>query len=500
MLEFIKKKSELITKQSSVKVIKIVVIVLAVCAMAVAEDTTNIVSQKEVMTPLDVKMQKEISIDFKETPIEDVITIIADQANVDIIKSPEVMGNVTAKLTNVPLSEALTNLLSAHGYGYVKSQNMIRIMPLSQMTTLAERLVDRVYRITYADVKDVEKALTQFLSDRGSISSNPGTGNIIITDTESKIKAIDTFIEEIDRITPQILVEVRIYDVSYSDNFDWRSAWNVGFNNMDASGPNSDGDGDGDGVYDTGTPEIDRTGGGIGVANSVTRVQNKPFAASSFDMVNGGAFRIGILTDAIDIDIALSMLQKQVAAKLLANPRLLVLDNNTANFEIIREIPYTQVQDTAAGGVDAITSTVFKNVGVKLEVTPHVTKDDLVKLHVMPEFGVVVSTAADGTPTVDTRAIDTTALVKNNQTIVIGGLRKREASTTINKTPFFSDIPLIGGLFQSEDDDVTTNELLVFITPKIMIEPTLSPNEMRLLGETEIPSVKMAQEEKGFKR
>jgi len=195
--ELIKKQSELITKQSTVKIVKIVAIVLAVCAMAVAEDDTNIVSQKEVMTPLDIKMQKEISVDFKEMAIENVITSLADQADVDIIKSPEVIGNVTAKLTNVPLSEALTNILSAHGYGYVKSKNMIRVMPLSQMTTLAERLVDRVYRITYADVTEVEKALRNFLSARGSISSNPGTSNIIITDIESKIKAIDTFIEEI---------------------------------------------------------------------------------------------------------------------------------------------------------------------------------------------------------------------------------------------------------------------------------------------------------------
>ncbi len=494
MIEFIKKQSEFITKQSTIKIIKIVAIVLVVCAMAVAEDDTKIVSQKEVMTPLDVKMQKEISIDFREEAIELVLISLADQADVDIIKSPEVIGNVTAKLTNVPLSEALTNLLSAHGYGYVKSKNMIRIMPLDQMTSLAERLVDRVYRITYADVREVENALKKFLSARGSISSNPGTSNIIITDTESKIKAIDIFIEEIDRITPQILVEVRIYDVSYSDNFDWRAAWNVGFNNLDATGPNSDGT--------TGPDGIDRTNmgangnSGIAAGNSVTRVQNKPFAASSFDMVNGGAFRIGILTDAIDIDIALSMLQKQIAAKLLANPRLLVLDNHTANFEIVREIPYTEVNKTSAGG--DMSGTKYKNVGVKLKVTPHVTKDDLVKLHIMPEFGVVVGEVS-GAPTVDTRMIDTTALIRSNQTIVIGGLRKRESSTTINKIPFFSDIPLIGGLFQSEDDDVLTNELLVFITPKIIIEPSLSPSEMRLLAETEIPSVKSAQLEKGYK-
>ncbi len=492
--EFIKTQSELITKQSTIKIIKIVAIVLAVCAMAVAEDDTNIVSQKEVMTPLDVKMQKEISIDFREMAIDDVITSLADQADVDIIKSPEVIGNVTAKLTNVPLSEALTNILSAHGYGYVKSKNMIRVMPLDKMTTLAERLVDRVYRITYADVTEVEKALSKFLSDRGSISSNPGTSNIIITDTESKIKAIDTFIEEIDRITPQILVEVRIYDVTYTENFDWEVAWNVGFNNIQGSGLNSDGD-----SSTTGTSEIDSTGNGIAAASSVTRVKNKPFAASSFDTVNGGSFRIGLLTDAIDIDIALNMLHKQVAAKLLANPRLLVLDNETARFEIIREIPYTELSDTATGGSEALTYTVFKNVGVKLEVTPHVTKDDLVKLKVTPEFGVVVGTTQAGdAPTVDTRLINTTALVRSGQTIVIGGLRKRESSKDIFKTPFLGDLPLIGGLFRQENDEVLTNELIVFITPKIVIEPTLSPDEIRVLEQTDIPSAKNPAERADF--
>ncbi|MCK5564864.1 MAG: hypothetical protein KAJ07_06420 [Planctomycetes bacterium] len=488
MIEFIKKQSELITKQSTIKIVKIVAIVLAVCAMAVAEDDTNIVSQKEVMTPLDIKMQKEISVDFKEMAIENVIISLADQANVDIIKSPEVVGNVTAKLTDVPLSEALTNILSAHGYGYIKSKNMIRVMPLDKMTTLAERLVDRVYRITYADVKEVEKALRNFLSARGSISSNPGTSNIIITDTESKIKAIDTFIEEIDRITPQILVEVRIYDVTYTENFDWEVAWNVGFNNLDATGTNSDGT--------TGTTEIDSTG--VGIGTSVTRVQNNPFAASSFDSVNGGSFRIGLLTDAIDIDIALSMLHKQVAAKLLANPRLLVLDNETANFEITREFPYQENSESSSGGI-TLTYTDFKSVGVKLDVTPHVTKDNLVKLHVRPEFGVVVGTVTEGSaPTVDTRVIDTTALIKSNQTIVIGGLRKRESSKDIFKTPFLGDLPLIGGLFRQENDEVRTNELLVFITPKIVIEPTLSPDEMRLLAETEIPSAKNPKERADF--
>ena len=470
-----------IKKQSFINAIKVIAIIVVICAMAVAEDTVNVVSQKEVLTQLDVRMNKEISIDFVEMPIGDVIASIADQANVDIIVSPEVVGLVTAKLTDVPLSEALTNILSAHGYGYVKGESMIRVVPLAQMTTMAERLVDRVYRITYADSTEVERALEKFLSDRGSISSNPGTSNIIVTDTESKIKAIDTFIEEIDRIIPQIMVEVRIYDVTHTDNFDLGIAWNVGANHTErgATLPDSTDHGVTNKTYP----------GGVVTDTAKTRIDNKLYAAGSFDQTVGGAIRLGFLGGAFDLDVSLNMLHKQIGAKLLANPRIMVLDNDTALFKIIREIPYTEVSETSAGG--SMTSTSFKEVGIELEVTPHVTKDDLIKLHIIPEFGVQVGSTTP--PTVDTRMIDTVALIRDNQTVVLGGLRKREVTQTISKTPFFSDLPLIGDLFRDDADEVVTNELIVFITPRIIIKPTLSPQEAEVLEKTNAPAAKMPE-------
>jgi type IV pilus assembly protein PilQ len=475
MINFIK-------KQSAINAIKVIAIILVICAMAVAEDTINVVSQKEVLTQLDVRMNKEISIDFVEMPIGDVIAGIADQADVDIIISPEVVGLVTAKLTNVPLSEALTNILSAHGYGYVKSENMIRVVPLAQMTTMTERLVSRVYRITYADSTEVERALEKFLSDRGSISSNPGTSNIIITDTESKIKAIDTFIEEIDRIIPQIMIEVRIYDVTHTDDFDLGIAWNVGANHTEwgAASPDS---------TDHGVAKKTYPSSSAG-DNAKTRLDNKIYAAGSFDQTVGGAIRLGFLGEAVDIDISLNMLHKQVGAKLLANPRIMVLDNNTALFKIVREFAYDESQDTTGGGI--VTSTEFKEVGIELEVTPHVTKDDLIKLHLIPEFGVVAD-ATTSPPTVDTRMLDTVVLIKNNQTVVLGGLRKREVTQTVSKTPFFGDLPLLGDLFRDDSDNVVTNELIVFITPRIIIKPTLTPQEAEVLEKTNAPAAKMPE-------
>ena len=110
---------------------------------------------------MEQRLQKKISVDFRETPIDDVIKTLAEQANIDVIKSPDVTGTVTAKLSNVPLKEALDNILAAHNYGYVISENVIRIAPADQIAQKAEQLVSKIYRITYADVAEVEKALNK---------------------------------------------------------------------------------------------------------------------------------------------------------------------------------------------------------------------------------------------------------------------------------------------------------------------------------------------------
>ena len=272
---------------------------------------TEVALKKEVLTTIEQRMQKRISVDFRNTPIEDVIRIMAEQVGVDIIKSPNVTGNVTATLTNVPLEEALDNILAAHGHGYVAGENMIRIAPIAELAEKSEKLVSKIYRITYADVSEVEKSLKNFMSPRGSLSANPGTSNIVVTDSESKIKAIDTFIQEVDRITPQILVEARIYDITSTDRFDLGIEWDAGRTT----------------TFTNGEP----TGGAT-----------DPFIKGGFDGTiqktkdTSGLVRFGFLNSAIDIDAVLRAQQEKLDAKLLANPRVMVLDNQKAEFKIVR--------------------------------------------------------------------------------------------------------------------------------------------------------------------
>ncbi len=149
------------------------------------------------------------------------------------------------------------------------------------------------------------------------------------------------------------------------------------------------------------------------------------------------------------------------------------------------EHPY--VERTISG--DNIQETVkFKEVGVRLEVTPHVTRDDMLRLHILPEFGVFVERVALGTsnvPVVDTRKADTIALVKSGQTVVLGGMRKKDVSKQVNKIPLLGDLPLIGGLFRFKGEDTAVTELVVFITPSIIEQPILSENEKRAYEVTE---------------
>lgn len=450
-----------VTKKGVLMLLMILALVLTSPGIVTAEAANEKEDKAEVLTPLQKQMQKTISITFRETPIDDVLRAIAEKANVDIIKSPQVTGTVTATLTDVPLGEALDNILASHGYGYVADKNVIRVAPLSELAVKEEVMVSRIYRITYADVKDVADTVKEFISQRGSVSASESTSNIIVTDTESRIKVIDTFIKEIDRMTPQILVEARIYDITATDKLDLGIDWWVNRQSY----------------WDPVT--------GLPTTNSdpyIRSMFNSPVDKATSSI---GSLNFGIWNDDLDIDATIRAEQEDINAKLLANPRILVLDNEEAVIDIVQEYPY--VERTITG--NTVTETVkFKPIGTILHVTPHVTRDGMLRLHILPEFGIRVrdiQLSNSTVPVVDTRKVDTIALVKDGQTVVIGGLRKKEATQQTNKIPLLGDIPILGLLFRFEGEDVANSELVVFITPRIIEQHVLTEAEKRALEVTE---------------
>lgn len=179
-----------------------------------------------------------------------------------------------------------------------------------------------------------------------------------------------------------------------------------------------------------------------------------------------------------------------VSAKLLANPRVLVLDNEKAQIKIVTEIPYQELIESSGGG--SVGTTSFREIGVALEVIFHVICDDMVRLHVFPEFSVQAGEVQVGTatnqfpqPTVDRRTVESILLLKSGQTMVLGGLRKKEVNQQKNKIPLLGDISFAGNLFKFEAEEIVVSELVVFITPLIVENPALTENEKRIYEVTD---------------
>ncbi|MBA7619172.1 Type IV pilus biogenesis and competence protein PilQ [subsurface metagenome] len=464
-------------KYGGLKFLTLFIAVCLSCAIAAAENSDEDSEEKELLTDLEQRMMKRVFIDVNELPIDMVIRQLAEQANVNLIKSPKVTGNVTVTLRDVSLEEALRCILDMHGCDYVVGKNIIRILSREEMPELYERLETRTFEIKYADITEVVKALKEIVSKPpdGMVSFVQGTSIVIVTDVESKIKNIEKLIEKVDRMTPQILVEARIYDITSKDKLDLGVEWQAGR----------------DTTY--GTTGI------TGVGTNPTGGETDPFGTGIFSGATGktsgttGALRFGWLNSTVDIDVVLRAQQNNINAKLLANPRILVLDNETASIRIISEIPYQQLTESTEGGT--MGTTAFKEVGVSLEVTPHLAaRDEMIRLNLKPTFSVKVgdvtfkSVSTDleyPQPVVDRREAETTLLIKNGQTVVLGGLRKKEVTQQINKIPLLGDVPLLGALFRFEGEDTVISELVVFITPWIVEQPTLSETEQQQFEVTE---------------
>lgn len=420
--------------------------------------------------PLRERLEKKISVEFRKTPIEDVIRIIAEQADVDVVTSPSIKGEITVKLTDVALQEALRSILEVNGYDYVVGENIIRVLAQDEMPKVPERQTTQVFEITYADVTEVVKSLDKVKSEVGLVSHIDGTSHILVTDKETKVKDMEEFIRQVDRMTPQILVEARIYDVTSKDRFDLGIQWSAGTRTL-----------------------YDAAGKPLAAAGSETN----PFTNATFNGTiaktenTAGTVRLGWLTPDVDIDAILRAEQENVNAKLLANPRVLVLNDETATIRIVSEIPYQELQESSLGG--RIGSTAFREVGVELEVTAHLAvRDQMIRLHLRPQFSVVtgeVQVAGIGVtypqPVVDRREADTTLIVKNGQTVVLGGLKKKEVSQQVNKIPLLGDLPLAGALFRFKGEETVNSELIVFIRPWIVEQPVLTDGETQAYDETE---------------
>lgn len=303
-----------------------------------------------------------------------------------------------------------------------------------------QRLQVSYFHSQYIPVQNAREPITAVLSQVGRVAIMPAENRLVVVDYPSNIAMVRRVLERIDRPLPQVRITALIYDISLQDVEQLGLNWN-----SSAKGNNVDADGN---------PQQ---------ALSFDTTTLIPFTAGS----PGGTATIRSLTRNFDINTVALLLQNANDARLLANPNVTVVENQTADMSSVQQIPFQQITQSELGG--QLGTTAFKDVGITLHVTPTVAADGTVKLVVDQEFSRVAGfTENDNQPIIDTRIANTTVRVANGRTLVIGGLRQRSDTGDFNGIPYLKDMKFFGPLFRSRNTTVRESELIVFLMPEVV--------------------------------
>lgn len=422
---------------------------------------------------------RRIDLDLKDADIHNVLRLLADVGRVNIITADNVQGSVTIRMRNVPWDQALDVVLQTKGLGMVRQGNMIRVAPLSELEREREMelerrkqevqlapLETRLIPISYADANDIRDRAQPMLSGRGTIAVDERTNMMIVRDVAGNLNQIESLVRSLDTQTPQVLVEARIVEATSRYLHDVGIQWGGDATFSPATGnptglafPSAVGVAGG--ASDAQTPTA-------GLSPFASNVANPNFAVNLPAVVgtgSGGALGLtfGSIDNTINLAVRLSAAESSGMLRILSSPRVLTLDNKVARIAQGTLIPFSQV---SAQGVQ----TTFQEAKLQLLVQPHVTADGSVSLNVKinrdePDFN---QTSARGDPTILKREAETTLLVMDGHTAVIGGIFTRNTGRNLDQVPFFGDIPLIGLLFQRRRASDSRSELVIFITPRIV--------------------------------
>jgi type IV pilus assembly protein PilQ len=390
-----------------------------------------------------------------------------------------VQGNITIRMRNVPWDQALDVVLQAKGLGMVRSGNLIRVAPLAQLQKERELrlaaakqeyeltpLETRLIPVSYAQADELQARAKDLLSPRGSIAVDERTNMLIARDISGNLNHIEELVRSLDTQTPQVLIEARIVEATSRYLRDVGIQWGGDATFSEATG-NPTGVAfpsrvtTAGGNYDNNTPTA-------GISPFQRQVQTPNFAVNLPAAVGtgqGGAlgFSFGSIDNNFNLNLRLSAAETSGLVRIVSSPRVLTLSNREARINQGTLIPFSQV---SAQGVQ----TTFQEAKLQLLVRPHITADGSVAMHVKvnrdePDFN---QTSARGDPTILKREAETDLLIMDGHTAVIGGIFTRNTGRNLDQVPFFGDIPILGVLFQRRRANDTRNELVIFITPRIV--------------------------------
>lgn len=342
--------------------------------------------------------------------------------------------------------------------------------------------------LKFVDAKSLKASIASMSSEWGNMEQDGKNSALIICDTNDNLQKILTQIHKIDRKPDQIMIEVVLLDVKLNNETEIGVNWDMlttKYNDKLASDKS------------IGTSFRQSLGFSNRVA-SIGKDADTLLDATSWN-TSGAGSDFSVLWG--DIRNVIHALQEKNNVEILASPRVMVVSGKEATIEAVEEIPYSNQSDTSNGG--ALTSTQFKNVGVKLSVGATLTDDRFILLSVNTEQNVQTGTSvvtggtgSSGVPIVDTRKVQSSLLLNDGQILVIGGLRRKETQKQTNQLPILGDLPIVGFAFKSTDTIENNSELLVLLSPHIYNGEKPSDAEMVKYNEiTQRPLVTIPKEE-----
>ncbi|AZS49674.1 type IV pilus secretin PilQ [Entomomonas moraniae] len=444
---------------------------------------------------------ERLSLNFQNIEVRSVLQILADFTKLNLVASDTVTGNITLRLQNVPWDQALDIIMRTRGLAKRQEGNILIIAPADELAESARRIYDaqetlkatqplrrELIQVNYADATAIiglfQATMSQTnsiqtgqttsgagtysanmtMNDRGSLTVDKRTNTILAYQTEERLQELRRIVAQLDKPVRQVMIETRIVEanVSFAKSLGVRWAADIGkTGNLHSYGG-------ADGRYNS------KSGSDGNFANTGTNIgfdEDKnaytiPAAAPVVDLGAANAtsgFGIGYITKNLMLDLKLNAMQKSSQGEIISQPKVTTSDKEKATIMKGQEVPYQEATSSGA------TSTSFKKAVLSLEVTPQITPDNQVMMEVkVNKDSVDYSRSVAGVPPIDTNEVTAKVLVGDGETIVLGGVFQNTQSKTVEKVPYLGDLPVMGRLFRRDTVDNNKQELLIFITPRII--------------------------------
>ncbi|ALA57674.1 type IV pilus secretin PilQ [Nitrospira moscoviensis] len=419
---------------------------------------------------------RRISLDFQQADITNILRLIAEVSGFNIVVGEGVKAKVTMKLVSVPWDQALDMLLKMNGLGMIRQGTIVWVDTLANIAkqqdeearakdskTKAEELVDRVFYIRNLQAQELMTSLRQYLSPRGVMQVSPGSNALIIRETETKLAVMKQLVDGLDLEVPQVQIEARIVqaDTVYARGLGIQ--WGVKNSDFGTNSFSLVGNVTGPFAAASGL------GAGASTTATITRdfLVNLPAQVGGLPAVPAIGWTFGKLADGFALDMRLSAGELLGLTKVIAAPKITTLDKREAKISQGESIPF---QTTSLQG----TQTTFVDANLELNVTPQITSRDpkeigkTILLRVRATRNAVGARSNPAGPSIDRREATTQVIVRDGETMVIGGVFVDTQNNNVQGVPYLSRIPVLGWLFKNKSESVSKQELLIFLTPTIV--------------------------------